>query len=71
MSYSCALHRSFSKFNQSQHLQYTSWTELWKERVDILHVDGILSQYCGFMGVGVMRSTIEPKRAGMGCYAIV
>lgn len=34
-------------------------------------MDGMLAQSCNSMEVGVMNSTIEHERAGMGCLASV
>lgn len=48
--------------NQVPQLQYTSWTEAWKEIAENLVVDGMLEQSCGAIGAGAMKSTIQCER---------
>lgn len=53
----------------ARHSLYIGWTQVWKEWVESLNVDGMLVQSCGAMRTSVMKSTMEHTMAAICSFA--
>lgn len=68
VSYLCALPNEYSVCNMAQHMSYTMWYEVWRKKIEIIDIDGILLQSCSAIGVGKMDFTMKYSMKGIFCH---